>query len=134
MTLPMAGHKGYAIAVIMDMISGVLSGGAFGRNVYGPYQTEKPGCVGHLAIAINISAVQPPDAFAAAMQALIEELKTADRAQGSDEILYPGELEARNDARHRAEGLTLPLEICADLIRLADELGCVASLPSSLRS
>ena len=37
--LPMAQHKGYAIAVMMDMLSGVLTGSAFGRGVYGPYQT-----------------------------------------------------------------------------------------------
>ena len=39
--LPMAGHKGYAIAVMMDMLSGVLTGSAFGTGVHGPYQTER---------------------------------------------------------------------------------------------
>lgn len=38
--LPMAQHKGYAIAVVMDMLSGVLTGSAFGSRVHGPYQTE----------------------------------------------------------------------------------------------
>ena len=40
--LPMAQHKGYAIAVMMDMLSGVLTGSAFGAGVHGPYQTEQP--------------------------------------------------------------------------------------------
>lgn len=38
--LPMAQHKGYAIALMMDMLSGVLTGSAFGARVTGPYQTE----------------------------------------------------------------------------------------------
>ena len=38
--LPMAQHKGYAIAVIMDMLSGVLTGSGFGTGVRGPYQAE----------------------------------------------------------------------------------------------
>ena len=35
--LPMAGHKGYAIATMMDVLSGVLSGSHFGATVVGPY-------------------------------------------------------------------------------------------------
>ena len=38
--LPMAQHKGYAIAVMMDMLSGVLTGSGFGAGVHGPYKTR----------------------------------------------------------------------------------------------
>ena len=53
--LPMAGHKGYAISVMMDVLSGVLSASGFGEMVTGPYQADKRSRVGHLAIAIDIS-------------------------------------------------------------------------------
>jgi LDH2 family malate/lactate/ureidoglycolate dehydrogenase len=128
-TLPMAEHKGYGAAVLMDMLSGVLSGGAFGVDVNGPYQAEKPGDVGHLVIALDIAAVQPLDAFEARMEQLIGQLKASELAVGAEEIFYPGEIEARNDRRHRAEGLTLPADTCADLRRLAEELGCVHRPP-----
>jgi len=58
-TLPMAGHKGYAIAVVMDMLSGVLGGGSFGQGVAGPYQSERRGGVGHFMLALDIQAFQP---------------------------------------------------------------------------
>src|SRR6185503_7101301 len=45
--LPMAQHKGYAIAVMMDMLSGVLTGSAFGSAVHGPYQAEHRSGAGH---------------------------------------------------------------------------------------
>src|SRR5579871_2337082 len=45
--LPMAQHKGYAIAVVMDMLSGVLTGSAFGSAVHGPYQEEHRSGAGH---------------------------------------------------------------------------------------
>jgi len=119
--LPMSQHKGYAIAVIMDMLSGVLTGSAFGTGVTGPYQTEHRSGAGHLMIALDVEAFQPLAEFGARMERLIAELKSVPLAQGFEEIVYPGELEARNDARNRAEGLLLPQDTIADLGKLADE-------------
>jgi LDH2 family malate/lactate/ureidoglycolate dehydrogenase len=128
--LPMAQHKGYAIAVMMDMLSGVLSGSAFGSAVHGPYQTEHRSGAGQFALALNISAFQPLDEFGARMEKYIAELKSAPLAQGFDEIVYPGELEARSEAKHRAEGLKLPDDTLADLGKLADEFGLQAPFAS----
>ena len=121
--LPMAQHKGYAIAVMMDMLSGVLTGSAFGTGVHGPYQTEHRSGAGQLMIALDIAAMQPLPEFGARMERYIFELKSVPLAQGFDEIVYPGEIEARNEVRNRAEGLLLPEDTLADLKRLADEIG-----------
>ena len=128
-TLPMAGHKGYGIALIMDMLSGVLTGSNFGSQVNGPYQAEKPGGAGHLMMALDIEAFQAADSFADRMSTLIAELKAVPLADGFEEILYPGELEARSDRRTRAAGLALPDDTIRDLRKLAKELNCVAALP-----
>ena len=130
-TLPMAGHKGYAIAVIMDMLSGVLSGSAFGQAVKGPYQAELPGGAGHLMIALNIDVFQSPETFGGRMDALIAELKDTPLAFNADEILYPGELEARNRQRNAAEGLRLPHDTLADLATLAADYELQHLLPFS---
>jgi len=127
--LPMAGHKGYAIAVMMDVLSGVLTGSSFGTGVFGPYQAEHRGGCGHLMIALNIEAIQPLVAFNTRMEKLIDELKSVPLAQGFDEVVYPGELEARNDARNRREGLQLPEDTLTDLRKLAQEAGTEAHLP-----
>jgi LDH2 family malate/lactate/ureidoglycolate dehydrogenase len=126
---PMAGHKGYAISVVMDVLSGVLTGSEIGPGVAGPYQAQKRSGAGHLLIALNVEVFQPLDTFNARMEAMIAGLKGAKLAKGSDEIFYPGEIEARNDARHRAEGLLLPDDTLADLTKLAREMGMTDALP-----
>lgn len=121
--LPMAGHKGYAIAVVMDMLSGVLSGSAFLSGVHGPYETESLSGAGHFVIAMNIEAFQPLAEFNARMERFVEELKSVPLAPGTEEVFYPGEIEARNDERYRREGLLLPQETLADLARVAKSSG-----------
>jgi LDH2 family malate/lactate/ureidoglycolate dehydrogenase len=117
--LPMGGHKGYGVSVIMDMLSGVLTGSSFGTGVSGPYQADRRSGCGHLMIALDIAAFQPLEAFEARMQAQIAELKSTPLAPGVEEIFFPGELEARADRRQRLEGLILPDDTLADLDRVA---------------
>jgi LDH2 family malate/lactate/ureidoglycolate dehydrogenase len=127
--LPMAQHKGYAIALMMDMLSGVLTGSAFGARVSGPYQTAHRSGAGQLMIALNIAAMQPLKEFNARMEQLIAELKSVPLAKGYEEIVYPGELEARNDAKNRQQGIQLPDDTVKDLAKLARELGLQSQLP-----
>jgi LDH2 family malate/lactate/ureidoglycolate dehydrogenase len=127
--LPMAQHKGYAIAVMMDVVSGVLTGSAFGTGVHGPYQTAHRSGAGQFMIAINIESIQPLAEFNARMEQLIGDLKSVSLAQGFGEVLYPGEMEARNDAKHRAEGIFLPEDTLADLAKLAEAYSLKSLLP-----
>ncbi len=124
--LPMAGHKGYAISILMDALSGVLSGSRFGASVVGPYVPEGSSGVGHLVLAINIEACRPLGEFEADMKRLIEELKDTPRRPDVEEIFYPGEMEARSEERLKKEGITLP-EDTADQLRIeAEKLGVKA--------
>ena len=119
MLLPMAGHKGYAIAVMMDVLAGVLSGSSFAAAVHGPYQAEHRAGVGHLAIALDVQAFMPLAEFNARAEELIRELKSVPPARAGDEIYYPGEKETRIEALQRQDGIALPAKTEADLNRLA---------------
>jgi LDH2 family malate/lactate/ureidoglycolate dehydrogenase len=127
--LPMAGHKGYVISTLMDMMSGVLTGSAFLSSVNGPYKYDQRSGAGHFLIAVNIAAMQSMEEFSARMEAFIAELKSVPLARGHDEVFYPGEMEARNDERNRREGLRLPEDTMADLLRIAEETGLAGRLP-----
>ncbi len=127
--LPMAEHKGYAIAAMVDMLSGVLTGSGFLSAVHSPYKTADKSNCGHFFIAINIAALQPLAEFNARMEEFIREIKSVPLAQGYDEVFYPGEMEAKNDARNRASGITFPEDTLADLRRIAEETGLKALLP-----
>jgi LDH2 family malate/lactate/ureidoglycolate dehydrogenase len=127
--LPMAAHKGYAIAMMMDVLSGVLTGSAFGGGVKGPYQFDQRSGCGQLMIALNIAAFQPLEDFATRMEALINETKSVPLAKGFEEIAYPGEIEARNEQANRKRGLSLPDDTIADLRAMADAKGLRSLFP-----
>jgi LDH2 family malate/lactate/ureidoglycolate dehydrogenase len=121
--LPMAEHKGYAIATMVDVLSGVLTGSGFLSAVHSPYKTAEKSNCGHMMIALNVAAFQPLAAFNARMEEFIREIKSVPLAKGFDEVFYPGEMEARNDVRNRKEGLELPEDTLADLGRISSETG-----------
>ncbi len=127
--LPMGGHKGYAISVMMDVLSGVLTGSEFLTGVSGPYQAEKRSGAGHLFLALDIAAFRPLADFEADMERLVAELKAVPLTAGADKIFYPGEIEALNDARNRADGLVFPDDTLEDLRRIADQTGLQSKLP-----
>jgi len=121
--LPMAGHKGYAIAVVVDMLSGVLSGSQFLAGVNGPYKADLKSGAGHFFTCFNIEVFQPLAEFNARMETYIRELKSVPLAAGVEEVFYPGEMEARADVRQRADGIDLPDDTFVDLRRLCAEAG-----------
>lgn len=127
--LPMAEHKGYAIAAMVDMMSGVLTGSGFLSAVHSPYKTAEKSNCGHFMLAINIEAMQPLAAFNTRMEQFVTELKSVPLAQGFDEVFYPGEMEARNNTRNRAQGIQFPDDTIADLKRIAAETGLEKLLP-----
>jgi LDH2 family malate/lactate/ureidoglycolate dehydrogenase len=127
--LPMAQHKGYIISMMMDVLSGVLTGSGFGAQVNGPYQAEKLSQCGHLMIAMDVAAFQPQAEFDERMETLIAAIKAVPVAKGFDEVFYPGEIEARNDLRQRRDGIVLPDDTLADLKKIASECGLLGQLP-----
>lgn len=127
--LPMAGHKGYAIAAAVDLLSGVLTGSGFLSAVHSPYKTAEKSNCGHLAIAINIEAFQPLAEFNERMERFVAELKSVPLAKGYDEVFYPGEMEARSDEKNRKNGLVFPEDTRADLASVAAKTGLEAKLP-----
>jgi LDH2 family malate/lactate/ureidoglycolate dehydrogenase len=107
----------------MDMLSGVLTGSAFGSGVFGPYQTEHKSGAGQMMIVLDIEKFQPLAEFNARMEKMIAELKAVPLAQGHDEIFYPGEIEARNEVKNRSAGLLLPDDTLSDLAKVGRETG-----------
>ena len=129
--LPMAEHKGYAIAAMVDMLAGVLTGSGFLSAVHSPYKTAEKSNCGHFVIALDIARFQPLELFHARMEQFIAEIKAVPRATGFDEVYYPGEIEAGNDLRNRAEGIEFPDDTLADLARIARETGIEARLTNA---
>jgi LDH2 family malate/lactate/ureidoglycolate dehydrogenase len=126
--LPMAHHKGYAIAALMDVLAGVLPGAQFLSGVHGPYHYDKRSGVGHFLTVYDIEAFMDRPEFDERMERFIAEIKSQPLAQGFDEIFYPGEMEARAAERHLRDGLKLPEDTWNDLAKVAQEIGQAALL------
>ncbi|HAV1626402.1 TPA: Ldh family oxidoreductase [Enterobacter hormaechei subsp. steigerwaltii] len=127
--LPMAGHKGYAIGVMMDIFAGVLSGSQFLSGVNGPYHYDKKSGVGHFISVYDIATFMPLDQYNERISSFISQLKEPPVAAGHEGIFYPGELEARNAARNIEAGLSLAEGTLQDLERIAEECGLKSILP-----
>lgn len=119
--LPMAGHKGYAISFMMDVLSGVLTGSSSATDVVGPYVPDRRSGCGHLVLAIDIAALGTLADFEDRMDRLITSVKKCPAVPGAD-VVFPGELE--NLAIDRADGeVVLPARTVAELDALAEACG-----------
>lgn len=121
--LPMAGHKGYVISFMMDVLAGVLTGSYYGSQIAGPYQPDRRSGCGHLLLTIDIASMMGQDKFAQRMEHLIDEIKAVPTAVGVNEIFFPGEIEDRNTEKHLKTGITVADTTWDSLQKLSTETG-----------
>lgn len=130
--LPMAHHKGYAIATLMDVLAGVVSGSNFLSAVNGPYHYDKLSGCGHFITVYNIEDFIDLPEYTRRIEAFVDEIKSQPLAQGVSEIFLPGEMEYRADTRQREEGIHLPSDTCAELQKLAEETNTVGLFEAAI--
>lgn len=125
--LPFGGVKGSALSMLMDLMCGVLTGANYGGRVRSLYfDHEEPQNVGHLFFAIRPDLFMPREAFAERMDDFVTRLKAQPRAAGVDEILMPGEPEARTAAARAGRGIPVTAKVIAELAAQADAAGVTA--------
>ncbi|MDH7498918.1 MAG: Ldh family oxidoreductase [candidate division NC10 bacterium] len=121
--LPVGGHKGYGLALMVDVLSGVLTGAHFGPSVGPLYNNPGVQGIGHLMAAIRIEAFLPLSEFKARMDQMIRDIKNSKKAKGVEEIFLPGEIEMGIEAKRRKEGIPLSRAVYEELCGLGEELG-----------
>jgi LDH2 family malate/lactate/ureidoglycolate dehydrogenase len=93
-------HKGYGLAVMVDILAGVLSGGGYGSEIrFGDNMT--------FVMALDIAAFRPPDEFKAMMDDMIAALHATPAEEGETRVLVAGDPEA--DALEEASRNGIPL-------------------------
>lgn len=106
--LPLGGdqaHKGYGLSFVVESLAAVLSGIGYGADAEG-FPND-----GILMILLNIEMFRPLAAFKAEMAEFARYVKASPPAAGVSEVLYPGELEARNRRLRSVEGIDLPQKV-----------------------
>jgi LDH2 family malate/lactate/ureidoglycolate dehydrogenase len=122
--LTMAGHKGYALAMMVECFSSVLSGAAIGSAIGSMYKDlDRKQDVGHFFCLLDIDAFMDVPEFKARMDQTIDALKSMRRRPGVEEILVPGERSARTTQKNLRSGITLGPAIVQELRQLCGEFG-----------
>jgi LDH2 family malate/lactate/ureidoglycolate dehydrogenase len=121
----MGGHKGYALAVALEVMCGVLTGAGYGlahaHERIGSFAT--PPDLGHLFMALDIKRLLPLPLFKAGASTLIQQLRASELAAGTERILLPGELEFRRREVRLSDGIPLAEEAITTLRAVANTLG-----------
>src|SRR6266567_1984286 len=115
-----SGHKGYGLALMVDVLCGVLSGSATGLGV--DVDKAMPN-VGHFFMAIDPAAFRPLDEFKRDMDRLARELKDSPRAQGQNRIYVHGEKSFAKMEKYRREGIPLTAPVVDAMKKVGTDLG-----------
>ena len=122
--LPMAGHKGAGLALMIDVLCGVLTGAAFNRHLVSLYdESEQPQNLGHFFMALNVESFMPVAAFKVMMDAFVQDVRAQPRQPGVERIFVPGEIEAEREEENRRLGIVLTEAGQAELNALAKRVG-----------
>jgi len=122
--VPMAGHKGYGIALLVEVLAGALSGAGMLSEVRSwILQPKQVSHLGHAFMAIDVGKIIPIMRFKERVDQLIRELRQAPKAKGSDCIYSPGEIEWRNREDALQNGIPLPELVLSSLYGLGNQLG-----------
>ena len=122
--LPMAGHKGYGIALLIEVLAGALTGaGMLGEVKSWILQSKEISHLGQAFIAINVDAIIPIEHFKQRVDQIIREIRQSPKAKGSERIYVPGEIEWGKRENALKNGIPLPEQILVSLNRLGAQLG-----------
>lgn len=116
--------QGYGLAVMVDVMSAVLSGAAYGTNI-GSLERLEPESTGFFMLLVDPSRFMPLDEFLGRMDDYIDMLKSGKRQPGVEEIFVPGEIEARKQEDNMESGIELSASLMEELRLRAAQIGSI---------
>jgi len=120
--LPIGGPKGYGLALVIDILAGLLSGSQYGPKIKTFHQPLGPTGIGVLTMAIDIERFMPLDQFKQLMDSYIGSIKKSKKAKGVSRIYLPGEIEFEKEKESLAEGIELNESVASDLNQLLEKV------------
>jgi uncharacterized oxidoreductase len=96
----LTGHKGYGLSIMVETLGGLLSG--TGAAMLGTQPAN--GC---FFLALSPDCFRPHEEFLADVRKLVDALHATPTHDGVEQVLVPGDLEAKAEANHIREGIDL---------------------------
>lgn len=122
MPMPLGGYKGYGLAMMVEILCAVLSGGLMGSELGGIRFKDRPMGVGQVFIAVDASRFMALDMLEERVAKLSNMMKGTPAAPGYEEVLMPGEPELRAETIRRKEGIPLAKGVWDELNRVARDV------------
>lgn len=123
--MPFAGHKGYGIALMIDLFSGLLSGGSSRWELKSWIDDDPTWHTNHCAafFAIDIGQITPLDTFKNRVDATIRDIHELPPAKGAERVFAPGQMEWERRREAMQNGIPFTNDVIESLQGLADDLG-----------
>jgi len=123
MLMPLGGYKGSGLAMMVEILSAVLSGGAMANEVGGIRFRGKRVRVSQMFLAIDVARFMPLDQFTARVEQLVGLMKSTPPAPGYDEVMVAGDPEWRMEAERRKNGIPIAEGNWEQLVKAAGRVG-----------
>jgi len=122
--MPFGGHKGYGLALLVEVLCSVLTGSPYGRHVPVMYgDLTVPRNLGHLFGTLRADSFVDLDEFKTRAKNLADDMRQTKPAPGFNEVLVPGDIEFRTQAKKDREGVELDASLVDPLKKLGDKVG-----------
>jgi len=129
--LPMGEHKGSAISMLIELMSGLLTGAGYGKQVAWQYdESSGKGNVGHVFCAMNPEGFIDINELRSKMDSFYNEIKEMPKAQGFDSIRLPGESRRESMVENTKKGIELNETLYKTLVELGNNLN--VKMPEAL--
>ena len=120
--LPIGGHKGSGLNVMIGLLAGVLNGAAFGGEVVGRDQRSTPTNTGQMILVFRPDLFMAREDFGIAMDRHLEGLRRSRPRDPLQPVRLPGDRAVEREADQRRHGVDVPARLIEDLAALAAEL------------
>lgn len=120
--LPIAGPKGYGLAVMVEVFSALLAQAAYGDAIGFPNMGQQEN-TGWAMILVDVERFMPIEKFKGDVDAYIRSIKAGRKAPGVDELLMPGELEHKRLEQYIKTGYEVSDALAAELMGYAVSFG-----------
>jgi LDH2 family malate/lactate/ureidoglycolate dehydrogenase len=122
--LPVGGYKGLGLSYVVDILSGLITGGVFGWDIKSMYRhRDEPSLTCHFMIAIDALAIMDRAEMEERMAAFHERIKTSPMWDDSKGMYLPGEIEYRTSLDRRRDGIPISGNLYDDLRALGERMG-----------
>jgi LDH2 family malate/lactate/ureidoglycolate dehydrogenase len=122
--LPIGGHKGYGLALIIGLLAGTLNGAAMGRDVI-DFNSDHTSVTntGQAILVIDLAAFGDPAAIKRDVDRIVRDIRGSERLPGVERIWLPGEQSHEKRRRYCETGIPMSAALMDELNTLAVDLG-----------